>query len=523
MKHLTLVASFALLAPLAVAAPQEPPARSDDTPPTRAWQQDEPYLAPDFEAYFPDDVAGGKLLDEHYEANTLHGLGDAEFLSVIRNGLRHTTNHKTLIISYVGNRFIWGKAPQDPDAIELCYHAAAFGPGAEDSSTRHYAIYYGLSVVAEKTPAILRTFADLCVLVDDPSDIGRITWGTAEQLDELMPYLEPWLSDEDPWVREKAEAVERIWKGELSAREWADERAKQPPRPKPWKEMPEVRAALADGDSATRAAMLDRIVHERLYKDMNDSYLRELAAAATDPDPKVRESVTHAVSYGWITGAGLHRLSDPAVDLLLELSHDPDAEVRYDAVYYGLSGYRGEREDVLRRMVTMATDPAQARSHGRLEWALERFGGALQALLTADLEGGDPARALDAYELWRRVFEERPPTTPAGIAGPHDLVGTWVLTIVGGGRKNASWPPLTIEADEAGVLRIAGNEAAEFGSNILGDLVWKELGDTLHFSFVTTVEQAVLRSSAKLVGDHIEGTSRLDGGDTLVVWTAKRQ
>ena len=520
MKQLLLTALVLALAPVAALA------QGDGTTPdatTRAWQQDEPYVAPDFEGYFPDDPAGAVLLDEHFEANTLRKLDDTEFLSVIRGGLRHTTNHRTILISYVGNRFIWGKAPQDPDAIELCYHAADFTEAAEGYGARHYAVYFGLSVVTEKTPAILRTLTELCVAIDDPNDIGRVGWGTAEQLDELLPYLEPWLADEDRWVREKAEAVQRIWKGEVGAFEWAAERAKLPPRPKPWKEMPEVRAALTDGDSATRAAMLDRIVHERLYRDMNDSYLADLAAAAADADPKVRRKVTHAVSYGWISGAGLHRMSDPAVDLVLELSADADADVRYDAVYYGLSGYRGEREDVLRRMVAMATSPTEARSHDRLDWALERFEGPLKELLTGDLSGDEPARARDAYELWRRVFEERPAITPAGIAGPGDLVGTWVVTIVAGGRENLRMPPLVVEADEAGILRLVGPGADEFEGNVLGDLAWQELDETLHFSFVTGIETAVLRSSAKLDGDHIEGTSRLDGGDTLVVWTAARQ
>ncbi len=47
--------------------------------------------------------------------------------------------------------------------------------------------------------------------------------------------------------------------------------------------------------------------------------------------------------------------------------------------------------------------------------------------------------------------------------------------------------------------------------------------EILHFSFVTPIETAILRSTGKLAGDRIEGTSRMDGSDTLVVWTAVRQ
>jgi len=102
MKPLILALFLAPLAWTAPAAtlPQERPAG------TRAWQQDAPYVAPDFEGYFPNDVEGGKALDIVYDNNTLRGLDDEEFLAVIRRGFRHTKNHRTLILSTVGNRFI---------------------------------------------------------------------------------------------------------------------------------------------------------------------------------------------------------------------------------------------------------------------------------------------------------------------------------------------------------------------------------------------------------------------------------
>jgi hypothetical protein len=518
MKTLLLSLALVLAPPHAHAQDGRPPAPA----PERAWQQDAPYRAPDFEGYFPDDAEGGLRLDELFRTSGMRAMSDAEYLTVVREGLRRTTQHRTLILSELGNRLIWGQAEQHPDAIELCYHAADFSPAAEVYGTRHYAVYFGLSVVTDKTPAILRTLADLCVEIDDPNDIGRVAWGAAGQLEELLTYLAPHLASEDRWVREKAEAVERIFKGELGAFDWAAERAKQPARPKPWKELPEVRRVLSGGDSTERLLMLRRIANEGLTRDMNDSYLADFAACARDVDPEVREQVAILVGGAWIWRAGLHRISDPAVDLLLELSADPVNEVRAAAVYYGLSTYHGEREDVLRRLVAMATDTAELPSHGRLEWALERHGERLRALLEGDLAGDDPARARDAYALYQRVFETRPEVTPEGIAGPRDLVGTWVVTLVAGGREGLSLPPLEVQADEAGVLRIVDEAAEGLADDLLGDLAWAEVGEVLHFNFVSTVETAVLRSSARLLGDRIEGTSRLDGGDSLIVWTATR-
>ncbi len=488
-----------------------------------AWRSVDPYVAPDFERYFPDDEAAGRKLDELYDANTLRKLPEEEFLAVIRAGLRHTTQHRTLILSYVGNRLIWGVESQHPGAIELCYHAADFREEAARYGCRHYAVYFGLSVVKEKTPAILHTLADLAVAIDDPNDIGRIAWGAADQIDALLPYLEPHLKSEDPWVREKAQAVERIFRGELRAFDWAAERAKGPPRPKPHVEMPEVREALRHGDGATRLAMLGRIGKENLVRDMDDTYLPDFAACAEDPDPKVREQVAIVVGGAWIWRAGLHRLSDPAVDLMLRLSRDPDPDVRYRAVYYGLSTYRGEREDVLQRMVEMATDPAEARNHARLAWGLERHGDRLRALLDTHLAGEDAIRAQRAWDLHQRVFEERPTIVPPGIAAPDDLVGTWVVRVLAGGSQHVSIPPLRVVQDEAGILTLAGHDVDEADGPFFGDFAWVEVGETLYFSFHTRVETAIVRTTGKLTGDQIEGMTRIDGDEHVAVWTAKRQ
>ena len=488
----------------------------------RAWQQVEPYRAPDFEAYFPDDEEGAKRLDQLIARNTLRSLEDDEFLQSVRSGLRRTENHRTTILSWVGNRFIWGKDPQDADAIELCYHASDFSETAEKYGARHYAVYFGLSVVTEKTPSILRTLAELCVAVDDPNDIGRVAWGAASQLDELLSYLAPSLASEDPWDREKAQAVERIFKGELGAFEWASKRALEPARPRPWKEMPDVRRGLREGDSESRLALLARIQAEGLARHMNDSYLADFAVAATDPDPDVRQQVAIFVGGNWIWRAGLHLIADEATDLLLKLARDSEPEVRDSAVYYGLSTYRGPREDVLSRLVEMALSSTESRSHDRIHWALKNHGERASTALDTLLRGDDVQRARGAYALYKKVFEERPQFAPEGIAGPKDLLGSWTLSIKAPEVRKTKLGPILIVEDEKGALGFELPEPGPFESALLEDLAWTEVGSTLHFSFSWNVEGLVVRTTGELSGDRMSGTSRADGSDSLFVWSARR-
>jgi len=518
MMQLLTALALALAPTAALAQDERPP----EPAPERAWQQEAPYRAPDFEGYFPDDAEGGERLDELFRTSAMRELADDVYLAVVRAGLRRTTQHRTLILSEVGNRLIWGQVPQHPEAIELCYHAADFSEAAEVYGTRHYAVYFGLSGVTDKTPAILRTLVDLCVAVDDPNDLGRVAWGAATQLEGLLTYLAPHLASEDPWVADKAAAVERIFKGELNPFEWAAERAKLPPRPKVGKELPEVRRVLSEGDPVERVLMLRRIANEGLLDDMDDSYVANFAACAGDVDPMVREQVAILVGQKWVWSAGLHRLNDEAVDLVLRLSRDTSADVRYQAVYYGLSNYHGERADVHARVVDMLLSQSEARSHGRLRWSLGKGSERLTKLLDAELRGSNKLRALAAFELYKQVYGERPAFRPAGLAGPSDLVGTWRVTLVSGGNKDASMPEFVVTQDADGVLRLSGEETQGYGDNPLGALVYTEVGTALHFSFHTPIETIVVRTTGRLEGDHIEGTTRIDGRDSLTVWTAER-
>jgi hypothetical protein len=103
-----------------------------------AWNATDGYQPPDFAAYFPDDEAGGKVLDELYNQRETTELTACEQLIVVRNGLRRT-KHVPRLSSWINSIAGW---PADPTAMEILYHAA--DPQSE-RNLRSNAIYYGLS------------------------------------------------------------------------------------------------------------------------------------------------------------------------------------------------------------------------------------------------------------------------------------------------------------------------------------------------------------------------------------------
>ena len=64
-----------------------------------------------YKSYFPDDGEGGRRLDALWESEGKDSFDDVYILQTVRKGLRRTKHHKTLILRWIGNRYIWNKQP----------------------------------------------------------------------------------------------------------------------------------------------------------------------------------------------------------------------------------------------------------------------------------------------------------------------------------------------------------------------------------------------------------------------------
>ena len=280
------------------------------------------------------------------------------------------------------------------------YHAADFsGERADPYGTRHYAVYFGLSVVTKKTPSILRTLADLCMKVDDPNDLSRVAWGAKSQRAELLEYLDPYLKSEDDAVRKKADIVRQIFTGELKAFAWAAQQAKERAQEKHADELPKIKETLKDGDSAARRDLLRLLMRERIALIMDDSFIEAFSAAATDPEPRVRNDVARIVGGRWVWSA--KEQNPDAIELMLRLSEDEDREVRYNAVYYGLSTVRKKSSKVVRRLLEMAFADREWNLYGRIVWGLRTDREGAKRVLDEILAGNDAEAKKPASEIYK--------------------------------------------------------------------------------------------------------------------------
>ena len=133
----------------------------------------------------------------------------------------------------------------------------------------------------------------------------------------------------------------------------------------------------ARGGRPARAARgAPRDPFERVGLIMDDSFVDAFAACAADKDPAVRKAVAQTLGS---VGFGVDESAEAdGIGMLLRLTEDDDFDVRYDAVYYGLSPLPEERRgDVIRRLLAMAlelTATDRATSYGRCHARADRLG-----------------------------------------------------------------------------------------------------------------------------------------------------
>lgn len=358
-----------------------------------SWQDTGEYRAPDFEANFPHDPAAAKRLAEIIPALE-RGQPPTNSFELLQLGLRALPVDRYMpALRGFGNSYIWNKSPQNPQAIELMYHAA----GSTNDQISYSAIYFGLSTVRPMTQSILRTLADVAMNSEDPNTLSRIAWGASSHKTDIINYLKPHLESTDSKRREHADDLRKIFAGELKAFAWADARARIAAQNRYGHRLEEIRQTLLTGDSKARREAFDLIERNRINLIMDETFIPAFAASATDPDSDVRRSATIITGSTWIWHSG--KQSPAAIDLMMRLSRDNDRDVRYNALYYGLSTIRARSDAVIERMLELlfldGMDHGSVR--GRITWGLRDQKPATARVLSKWINGSDPIRALFAY------------------------------------------------------------------------------------------------------------------------------
>jgi len=325
-----------------------------------------------FESYFPASSSGAGKLDKWWPERTKDGQVDKSCLMVIRNGLRVDTQgnprkNKNQYIKWAAQKYIGQNKVQDPNAIELIYHASF------DSKLAYDCVYYGLSTLKpeSRTGKILKRLTELAM-----ADIGtaRIHGGTKGSYVDIIQHLRPYLDSSDSDISVRAQLLEKVFKGDLDYDKWSREQYRKQADRKFTPLMEQVREILVGGSSKQRRDVLNIIGRSNLSEIFDESFAEPVKVCLQDEDPEVRKMAMKYIglfgkrgqysdeilalmdklsndSYfevrrqaaafigrNWIWN--VHPQKTKAIEILIRLAIDKDHEVRHNASYWGLSRVR---------------------------------------------------------------------------------------------------------------------------------------------------------------------------------------
>ncbi|MBN2137342.1 MAG: hypothetical protein JW720_06025 [Sedimentisphaerales bacterium] len=163
-----------------------------------------------FESYFPDSNEAGQELDEWWKNRQTEQTPPITALEILRKGLRRTTIDPTMLIGWVGAAYANHEEAAVRDKAAEMLIAATYSP---QGYARHFAVYYGLAGIQQKSAEVLERLAKLAV---SNESVNRIVWGVkyTTQESEFLLYVEPYLWSPDAKIAERAKELKKLFEKE---------------------------------------------------------------------------------------------------------------------------------------------------------------------------------------------------------------------------------------------------------------------------------------------------------------------
>ncbi|MHC4536772.1 MAG: HEAT repeat domain-containing protein [Planctomycetota bacterium] len=323
-----------------------------------------------FESYFPVSNSGAEKLDKWWPERAKNGQVDENYLTIIRNGLRVDTQgnprkNKNRYIQWVAQKYIGRTKVQDPNAIDLIYHASF------DSKLAYDCVYHGLSTIRpeNRTEKILKRLTELAM-----ADIstGRIHWGTKGSHENILKHLQPYLDSSDSDISVRAQLLEKVFKGELDYDKWRREQYRQQIDRKFTHLVKPIREVLISGSSKQRRDALQSIRRSSLSEIFDESFAEPIKLCLQDEDPEVRKM---AMKYIGLFGKR-GQYSDEILALMDKLSNDSYFEVRRQAATFigrnWIWNVHPQNTKAIEILIRLAIDKDHETRHNASYWGLSR-------------------------------------------------------------------------------------------------------------------------------------------------------
>lgn len=174
-----------------------------------------------------------------------------------------------------------------------------------------------------------------------------------------------------------------------------------------------VQEMLVIGHSGLKLHSLAMITQGKVPGKIDESFIPGFKACAEDPATPVRSVAARIMGENLV--AGLDTPNPEAVELLKKLSKDESADVRFSAVYHGLSQLKVKSDDVVALLLEVAADHREHSLYERIGESLKDSREAATRILDKKME---EEASIALFEIYADMTGKQPAKNEKFLALP---------------------------------------------------------------------------------------------------------
>jgi len=200
-----------------------------------------------------------------------------------------------------------------------------------------------------------------------------------------------------------------------------------------------IQEMLVIGHSSMKLHSLAMITQGKVKDGVDERFLPGFKVCSEDSATPVRSVTARLLGQYFVEGK--ETPNPEAVDLLIKLAKDESSDVRYSAVYHGLTQIQNKSPEIAELLIDVAASDREQRLYERIALSLENDREEAAKILDAKLQAGN---SIAIYEIYEDLAGKKPADADKYLNMPSSRPKMFIFK---GDGKNAEALKADLEAE----------------------------------------------------------------------------
>lgn len=218
-----------------------------------------------------------------------------------------------------------------------------------------------------------------------------------------------------------------------------------------------IQEMLVSGPTQLKMHSLAMITQGNVPGGVDESYLPGLKVCAEDPAPPLRSVAAQILGQQFVQGKDAP--NPEAIAVLVKLANDESVDVRYSAVYHGLTQLENKSDEIINRLITIAMTDRSQSLIDRIAESLKKDSERVARILDRKLKDGDN---IAVYEIYQDLTGQQPANSDKYLEMPSSRPRLFIFS----GEES---DPEAYKAELEKALKAEGIENPDVRVSVMGE------------------------------------------------------